>query len=86
MERMMRKLKMLFWGSFPGPLANALSLSITEKSTCPEIHTFLHQLLHLPSDTKEIHQFDVSGRIARKIQCIGYGKEIHPDTTAAIPI
>ena len=45
-----------------GPLANALSLSINEKSTWNEIHTLLINYFNnnIPSDSKEIYQFDVS--------------------------
>ena len=51
-----------------GPLANALSLSITEKSTWNDIHNPLINYFdnNIPSDTKEIYQFDVNGKVSKE--------------------
>ena len=51
-----------------GPLANALSLSINEKSTWNEIHTLLINYFNnsIPSDSKEIYQFDVSSNVSKE--------------------
>ena len=48
-----------------GPLANALSLSITEKSTWNDIHNLLINYFNnsITSDSKEIYQFDISGKV-----------------------
>ena len=51
-----------------GPLANALSLSINAKSTWNDIHNLLINYFNnsIPSDTKEIYQFDISGKVSKE--------------------
>ena len=51
-----------------GPLANALSVSINEKSTWNETHILLinYSINNMPSDSKEIYQFDVSGKVSKE--------------------
>ena len=50
------------------PLANALSLSITEKSTWNDIHNLLINYFNnsITSDSKEIFQFDISGKVSKE--------------------
>ena len=50
-----------------GPLANALSLRVYEKSTWNDTHTLLINYFNnsIPSDSKEIYQFDISGKVSR---------------------
>ena len=51
-----------------GPLGNALTFSINEKSTWNEIHTLLINYFNnsMPSDSKEIDQFDISGKVTKQ--------------------
>ena len=60
-----------------GPLANALSLSITEKSTWNDIHNLLINYFNnsIPSDTKEIYQFDISGKVSKEDSVNQVGKK-----------
>ena len=60
-----------------GPLANALSLSITEKSTWNDIHNLLISYFNnsIPSDTKEIYQFDISGKVSKEDSVSQVGKK-----------
>ena len=60
-----------------GPLANALSLSINKKSTWDEIHTLLINYFNnsIPSDTKEIYQFDISGKVSKEDSVNQVGKK-----------
>ena len=60
-----------------GPLANALSLSITEKSTWNDIHNLLVNYFNnsIPSDTKEIYQFDISGKVSKEDSVNQVGKK-----------
>ena len=50
-----------------GPLANVLSLN-NEKSTWNDIHTLLIKYFNnsIPTDSKEIYQFDVSGKVSKE--------------------
>ena len=60
-----------------GPLANALSLSITEKSTWNDIHNLLINYFNnsISSDTKEIYQFDISGKVSKEDSVNQVGKK-----------
>ena len=60
-----------------GPFANALSLSINEKSAWNEIHTLLINYFNnnTPSDTKEIYQFDISGKVSKEDSVNQVGKK-----------
>ena len=60
-----------------GPLANALSLSINEKSTWSEIHNLLINYFNnnIPSDTKEIYQFDINGKVSKEDSVNQVGKK-----------
>ena len=60
-----------------GPLANALSLSITEKSTWNDIHNLLINYFNnsIPSETKEIYQFDISGKVSKEDSVNQVGKK-----------
>ena len=60
-----------------GPLANALSLNINEKSTGNEVHTLPINYFNnsIPSDTKEIHQFDISSKVSKKDSVSQVGKK-----------
>ena len=60
-----------------GPLANALSLSINEKSTLNDIHNLLINYFNnsIPSETKEIYQFDISGKVSKEDSVNQVGKK-----------
>ena len=52
-----------------GPLANALSFSINDKSTWNDIHELLINYFNnnnSPADTKEIYQVDISGKVSKE--------------------
>ena len=59
-----------------GLLANALSFSITEKSTWNDIHNLLINYFNnsISSDTKEIYQFDISGKVSKEDSVNQVGK------------
>ena len=56
--------------------ANALSLSMTEKSTWNDTHTLLINYFNnsIPSDSKEIYQFEVSGKVSKEDSVSQVGK------------
>ena len=60
-----------------GPLANALSLSITEKSTWSDIHGLLINYFNnsITTDSKEIYQFDISGKVSKEDSVNQVGKK-----------
>ena len=60
-----------------GPLANALSLSITEKSTWNDIHNLLINYFNnsITTDSKEIYQFDISGKVSKEDSVNQVGKK-----------
>ena len=60
-----------------GPLANALSLSITEKSTWNDIHSLLINYFNnsITTDSKEIYQFDISGKVSKEDSMNQVGKK-----------
>ena len=60
-----------------GPLANALSLSITEKSTWNDIHNLLINYFNnsITTDSKEIYQFDISGKVSKEDSMNQVGKK-----------
>ena len=60
-----------------GPLANALSLSITEKSTWNDTHNLLINYFNnsITSDSKEIYQFDISGKVSKEDSVNQVGKK-----------
>ena len=60
-----------------GPLANALSISITEKSTWNDIHSLLINYFNnsITSDSKEIYQFDISGKVSKEDSVNQVGKK-----------
>ena len=60
-----------------GPLANALSLSINEKSKLNDTHTLLINYFNnsTPSDPKEIYQFDISGKFSNEDSVNQVGKK-----------
>ena len=62
---------------FVVPLANALSLSINEKSTWNDIHTLLINYFNnsIPTDSKEIYQFDISGKVSKEDSVNQVGKK-----------
>ena len=59
-----------------GPLANALSLSIIEKSTWSDIHGLLINYFNnsITTDSKEIYQFDISGKVSKEDSVNQVGK------------
>ena len=59
------------------PLANALSLSVTEKSTWNDIHSLLINYFNnsLTTDSKEIYQFDISGKVSKEDSMNQVGKK-----------
>ena len=60
-----------------GPLANALSLSINKKSTWYDIHTLLINYFNnnISTDSKEIYQFDISGKVSKEDSVNQLGKK-----------
>ena len=54
-----------------------LSLSITEKSTWNDIHNILINYFNnnIPSETKEIYQFDISGKVSKEDSVNQVGKK-----------
>ena len=54
--------------SVRGPLANAVSFSINEKSTWSDVHNLPINYFNnsMPSDSKEIYQFDISGKVSKE--------------------
>ena len=58
------------------PLANALSFSVNEKPTWNDTHTLLTNYFNtsIPSDTKEVYQFNISGKVSREDSVNQVGK------------